>query len=297
MESFPKLQRFARDHAPPALARGGKLALASYRANKHLREARRGFAEHGHRYPHPILFIAGMPKAGTTWVEKMLASLPGMSPLALAATAPYELLTGGSHHYPLPVDTFEHLRGALGVLKMHIPGSPRNARILRKAAVPHLVLSRDLRDVAVSHHYYVQRTPWHPEHARYVGRTVQEGLAVFAERELIDFVWWLQSWRSQAEHPLCHVLAYENLREDPVSHMKAVAKHFELPLDDADIVEMVEAHSFQKLSGGRKQGSDDGKSFFRKGVSGDWRNHFTPQLDALYTGICGELDAEMGWER
>jgi len=28
-------------------------------------------------YKHPIIFIAGLPKSGTTWLRTMLANLPG----------------------------------------------------------------------------------------------------------------------------------------------------------------------------------------------------------------------------
>ena len=36
-------------------------------------------AVRGHyRYPVPILFIAGMPKSGTTWLHTQLAKIPGV---------------------------------------------------------------------------------------------------------------------------------------------------------------------------------------------------------------------------
>lgn len=39
---------------------------------------------------------------------------------------------------------------------------------------------------------------------------------------------------------------------------------------------IVEKNSFAKKSGGRSVGEEDVRSHFRKGVSGDWRNHFDP---------------------
>ncbi|MEZ4695548.1 MAG: sulfotransferase domain-containing protein [Rhodothermales bacterium] len=36
-------------------------------------------------------------------------------------------------------------------------------------------------------------------------------------------------------------------------------------------------HRFEKTSGGRKKGIEDPKSHYRKGVAGDWKNHFTPE--------------------
>ena len=43
-------------------------------------------------------------------------------------------------------------------------------------------------------------------------------------------------------------------------------------------------------------GEESTESFFRKGVAGDWRNHFTPELKALYKERVGDLLVELGYE-
>lgn len=53
---------------------------------------------------------------------------------------------------------------------------------------------------------------------------------------------------------------------------------------------------FEKLSGGRKRGEDDVKSHFRKGVAGDWRNHFTPKIERAFKDRYGELLVRLGYE-
>jgi hypothetical protein len=53
---------------------------------------------------------------------------------------------------------------------------------------------------------------------------------------------------------------------------------------------------FEKLSGGRKKGEGDAKSHFRKGVAGDWRNHFTPKLERIFKERYGELLVKLGYE-
>jgi hypothetical protein len=40
--------------------------------------------------------------------------------------------------------------------------------------------------------------------------------------------------------------------------------------------------SFVKLSGGRSPGEENRRSFFRKGVAGDWRNHLSGELEAEF---------------
>lgn len=53
---------------------------------------------------------------------------------------------------------------------------------------------------------------------------------------------------------------------------------------------------FERLAGGRKRGESDVKSHYRKGVAGDWRNHFTPKLEHAFKDRYGELLIRLGYE-
>ena len=59
----------------------------------------------------------------------------------------------------------------------------------------------------------------------------------------------------------------------------------------------VEAASFEQLSGGRSKGEEDSSSFYRKGVAGDWRNHFTEEDRRVFKEEAGELLIRLGYER
>ena len=39
---------------------------------------------------------------------------------------------------------------------------------------------------------------------------------------------------------------------------------------------IVERHNFARKAGGRDRGVEDRSNHYRKGVAGDWRNHFEP---------------------
>jgi hypothetical protein len=166
----------------------------------------------------------------------------------------------------------------LVVTKMHVHGSSHNAKLLHDAGVKYVVLYRDLRDVAVSHYFYVRQTPWHPEYSIYKDLSVQEGLATFADRLLLPFADWIRSWHQNRDPELSLELRYEELLADTVSVMTRVAEHFELDSSPETVKPIVEAHSFENLSGGRSQGEGSENSFFRKGKSGDWMCQFTPEL-------------------
>jgi lipopolysaccharide transport system ATP-binding protein len=191
---------------------------------------------------------------------------------------------------------FSRFTDMLVLTKMHVPGSAHNVEVLRAAGVKYVVLYRDLRDVAVSHFFYVRQTPWHPEYSLYARLSLQEALALFADRTLVAFVEWIRSWRQNRDPKMSLLLRYERMLSDPLTTMIAVAEHFELDSSLETVGQIVERHSFQRLSGGRRQGQQDVSNFFRKGIAGDWKNHFTPEIKALYKRYIGDFLIELGYE-
>lgn len=282
---------------PPPLAREAKRLVVHPRYYLQARACRRGFRDFGDRYPQKALFIAGLPKSGTTWLERMLSSYPGFHDLLIPDVASHELSRGGSDDYELPADMFARFENMLVVTKMHIRGSPHNVETLRAAGVRYAVLYRDLRDVAVSHVFYVRQVPWHPEYPLYVERSLEDGLSLFAERTLSRFAEWVRSWHENADPQACVILKYEDMLSDPVAALGLVARHFQLDDSEAVLSSIADAHSFRRLSGGRARGEADSASFFRKGVAGDWRSHFTQPLRDAYKERIGSFLIDVGYER
>lgn len=213
------------------------------------RACRAGFREYGHLYPQKVLFIAGLPKSGTTWLEKMISSYPGFHELLIPDpprnSPAYDLA------YELPSDMFSRFDRMLVLTKMHIPGTNHNAQLLRTAGVPYVVMFRDLRDVAVSLYFYVRQTRWHPLFRDLHELDLQEGLRFFADRLLEPYAEWIRSWIHNSDPDLGLVLRYEDVLREPEKHVAAVATHFELDTSAERVRAIVDAHSFQRMSGGR----------------------------------------------
>jgi hypothetical protein len=288
---------WAKYHLSPQLARVLKRVGVHLRYLGQAHSCHQGFLRVGSQYSQHVIFIAGLPKSGTTWLKKMLTSYPGFHELLIPDVAAYEFDRGGSHDYDLPPDIFSRFRDMLVVTKMHMHGSPHNVGLLHEAGVRYIVLYRDLRDVAVSYFFYVRQTPWHPEYPIYRGLSVGEGLARFTDRLLLPYVDWVRSWHKNRDPDMSLELRYEEMLDDPVGVMTRVARHFELDSSLATINELVEAHSFKRLSGGRDRGGQSKDSFFRKGQSGDWRNHFTPRLVETHKELIGGFLIEFGYEQ
>jgi hypothetical protein len=278
------------------MAQKAKRWISGPRFWRQVRAARRNYRRRDVPHEHPLLFVAGLPKSGTSWLESMLASYPGyevvMPPRAIA----YEQAHEGSHDFDLPEDTFTQLQEALAVLKLHVHGSTHNVRLLQEAEIPYVVLYRDLRDVAVSHSFYVRRTPWHPEYEDYRDLDVEAALRHFGRTLLPEFVDWMYTWRENRDPKQSIEVRYEDLLKNTSREFGRVASHFALDTSSSTIERIVEEHRFENMSDGRSRGEQSDDSFVRKGVSGDWKNHFTPHLKDLYREKAGKALVEFGYE-
>ncbi len=88
---------------------------------------------------------------------------------------------------------------------------------------------------------------------------------------------------------------YEELLADPSSIRRALTV---LAVDDSEtaVQHCVAAASFKALSGGRAPGQEDRSHFFRKGVAGDWKNHFREEDRAIFKDEAGQGLIELGYE-
>jgi hypothetical protein len=91
--------------------------------------------------------------------------------------------------------------------------------------------------------------------------------------------------------------SYENMRRDTVGELQRIVYELtgtKLSLEKA--VEIENEFSFERQSG-RKVGEENKKSFMRKGVIGDWRNHFTEEACKVFDQFAGNELIRLGYEK
>ena len=272
LETGQRLLHGTSFYVPHPLLRGLKLGIRHPRYRVALARARTGYARYADLYPHKYLFVAGLPKSGTSWLESMLAGFPGYALIPHPEVTTFDYARGGTHAFELPEDAFSRLGDALCIVKTHCHGSAHNVRVLARNAVPYCVMYRDLRDAAVSHVFYVRRTPWHPEYPAYRDLDTRAGLLHFARTLLPKWRDWIASWRRNRDPERSVELTYEGLLAEPDAAMKAVAALYGLPA--APLQRIIERNSFARMK--------DAGSFFRKGMAGDWRNHFDAEIAGAF---------------
>jgi hypothetical protein len=98
------------------------------------------------------------------------------------------------------------------------------------------------------------------------------------------------------DDPHVRVLRYEDFAADNVRFLAGLLDYLEVEMPAEVFRGLCERHAFRTCAGGREQGEEDVRAHFRKGVAGDWRNHFTPALEARLRETTGDLLAVLGYE-
>jgi hypothetical protein len=276
---------------PRGLAMPIRNALVYPRYWRHAGICKKGYREYGEDYKNKILFVMGLPKSGSTWLEKMISTYPGYGDLLI----PEASLAKPGMFY-LPEDTFTRMKDMLVLTKMHIAAIDHNVRVIDEAHVPYVILYRDLRDVCVSNYHYINLTPWNSRYNSVSKMTLSQYIDSFHKHALADFCDWIDLWDKKRDKGRSIMVRYEDMLKDPHGVLRDILKVYELPATDDHINEMVEQNTFAKLSGGRKQGQEKKNSFFRKGKAGDWKNHFTQEQADKFMDVAGDWFARHGYE-
>lgn len=250
-----------------------------------------GYREFGSRYPYSVLFVAGMPKSGSTWLENMISAYPGYATVLPPHATIDELRGRPGHVYDLPTGAFDAFRESLVLAKMHCPGTPGNVAVLAEANIPAVILYRDPRDVAVSYFHYVRQTPWHLDWPVLKDAEVGQAIDYFIEKRLPEFATWMRSWRDNRNPDTSLMFSYEEMLADPRSAMLRVFSLYGLECSPETVDRIVEENRF----GSAKVAGANG-SFFRKGVEGDWKNHFDENRAKAFRMAAGGLLEEFGYE-
>ncbi|NCC52259.1 MAG: hypothetical protein EOM20_13725, partial [Spartobacteria bacterium] len=126
--------------------------------------------------------------------------------------------------------------------------------------------------------------------------TEEEGIQRMLEQwQASGYFACLNEWFSAPPDENVRLVAYEKLTgERQALTLAALFDHCGIPAGIQDICDLLERHSFRSLSG-RAAGEEDIHAHYRKGVAGDWRNHFTKKNLATYYALTGDLTEKAGY--
>jgi hypothetical protein len=162
-----------------------------------------------------------------------------------------------------------------------------------------IVMLRDFRDCAVSQAYMESRfTTWE-------GYFTDPGMKALDSEFLREY---LRNYESHTDFEICSRLAserpeqviivrYEDMKSKPEATLRGVFEFLEVTATDSLVKKCLDMNTFEKLSNGRQPGEEDASHFYRKGIIGDWRNHFSVENVAIFKEIAGDTLIAAGYEQ
>lgn len=161
------------------------------------------------------------------------------------------------------------------------------------------IVIRDLRDTLVSAYFSIKVS-----HQVIADEIVKRRAVLNSVNEEGGLLYLLDDWLPssaaiqaswlKSEEP---IWKYEDLlQNDHAIFEQILLDQCQLPVSRERFREVVEANQFEKLSAGRQRGTEDVKSHERKGISGDWKNHFTDKVKKEFKEKYGQLLIATGYE-
>ena len=174
-------------------------------------------------------------------------------------------------------------------------------RLVSRERSRRFIVIRDLRDTLVSAYFSFKLShpsiPGFSTRLRNVLQTVdaERGLVYLMDNFLQKCAAIQLSWL-EAENEL--LVRYEDLlTNDQALLESALIDHCGLPVTREKLRKAVLAARFETLTGGRARGHEDLTAHERKGISGDWRNHFTEEVKRAFKARYGGLLVATGYEK
>jgi hypothetical protein len=264
--------------------------------------------------PRTLVWLASYPKSGNTWLRAFLANyfIDGPGPVSINdmqkisfgdSSAPAYADLGRCNPATLSPPQVTALRerhlerisrnGQVNFVKTHNAHSRISGRWLIPARLTRaaVYLIRDPRDMVLS---YADHFALDPDKAA-VAIASPQNVVPTNSRTVMQFLGnWsdhVRSWGRAKEFPVL-VLRYEDLLSDPAAQFEKVLRLIGAPIDPDTLAQATRFSSFDVLAaqeaaaGFREKGGAQTR-FFRRGVSGQWR-------DALPDDIVAKITADHG---
>ncbi|MBF0510809.1 MAG: sulfotransferase domain-containing protein [Candidatus Omnitrophica bacterium] len=232
-----------------------------------------------------VILIADFGRSGQGWLSYMLCYI-----LNASFIEPYVLLKGQQY------TASEHI---LSLTRGHLPGREKTpyAMVVKTHEYPSvdinltdkiICLTRDPRDVAVS--YYNMQVVNSKKIKNWKNVLLNRKLIHYS-RTALKWTKYYQCWQGKD----CYWVRYEDMITDLKNTLKGILAYLGIEAKEEILKEAMEEFSFAKITG-RTPGVEDKKNLeFRKGIMGDYKNHFNKLEMKLFSQICSKVASEHGY--
>jgi hypothetical protein len=238
----------------------------------------------------PFYYVSEYPKSGGTWLARMI-----------------------SDYLQIPFPRFSLLPPTFAsVVHNHWAYQPGLRRVF--------YIYRDGRDVMTSLYFHRLRIARHTNrpgkrrlthtYERLLGKNYDPRDVVKHMRRFVEFEFsqpgrgtplsWrahVEDWHRPEQRPgTIAYLSYEELLSDCAETLgRAIETVTGQPIDPWQLDTTIEKLSMKRQTG-RDPGQSDMTQHIRKGVAGDWRNHFSREAAVLFNELAGDTLVRLGYE-
>uniref|UniRef100_A0A8C5PHV2 Sulfotransferase n=1 Tax=Leptobrachium leishanense TaxID=445787 RepID=A0A8C5PHV2_9ANUR len=236
------------------------------------------------------VYISTYPKAGTTWMSEIVDMI---------------FCEGDQEKCRR-----EAIYNRVPYLELRIPGSPSGVEQLQVAPSPRLVkthlpihlmpesiwdknckviyVARNAKDVAVSYFFFHNMVKALPDPG-----PLDHFLNNYNKGNVSYGSWYdhVNGWWEKRQEYRILYLFYEDLKENPKREILKVLHFLEKEMSDSLVDKIVQHTSFQEMKNNEMVNyktipneflDQSETSFMRKGIAGDWKNHFTVAQNEIF---------------
>ncbi|XP_012891121.1 PREDICTED: sulfotransferase family cytosolic 2B member 1-like [Dipodomys ordii] len=236
------------------------------------------------------VLLVTFPKSGTTWVQQVLSLI-----FCEGHLWPILHLPNWSRAPWMEQVSFSHLLSQLEptrprLLTTHLHATALAPALMRsKARV--VYVARNPKDVLVSFYHFHRVANFLPDPSSF-----EEFLDEFLKGTGFFGSWFdhVKGWLGLQRDLNMLLITYEELYQEPRSTIRKLSAFLQQPLGPAEEELVLEHCSFSFMSQSSvvnyslvsKQIMDQSRGkFLRKGVVGDWREHFTPEQNEKFNAV------------
>ncbi|XP_015777139.1 PREDICTED: estrogen sulfotransferase-like isoform X1 [Acropora digitifera] len=235
------------------------------------------------------VFVVSYPKSGTTWTQEIVWQIHNegkVSKEIIGRRVPYlEFVTVEYTEKP----DFEALPSPR-LIKTHLTADAIPKGSDESSRCKYIYISRNPKDISVSLFLFIKGMTG----AENTMENAYNGpweffVDLFIEGDVPYSKWndHVLSWWKHREDPNVLFLKYEEMQKDLPSHVRRIADFLQKPLSDEIIDRIAEQCTFKEMTRNPKtfkvtEGDDEIGLILRKGVVGDWKNYFTPEMNERF---------------
>ncbi|XP_067867052.1 amine sulfotransferase-like [Heterodontus francisci] len=238
-----------------------------------------------------IPLIVTYPKSGTNWMQQIASLIMNCDHIASLKEQTLYQRAPWMEYIPFKPDITKYMMLTTHLNYHMVPNDVKNKMIKI------IYVVRNPKDVIVSSYYFHQCT-----HFLKVPKDFQDFLKQFVEGNVFYGSWFdhIRDWYNHKDELNILIVMYEDMQKDLRSVIEKIASFLNKELDGETLELILDQCTFKYMKENPETNyqmstglfKNDSDPLFRKGVAGDWKNHFLVSQSEWFDSIYQERMAD-----